>query len=103
MRAEDRRPQQPERPSRRLLEARCEGCGEVLAASIGCTADPYPTALPWGSEPYFAEEGWTPKPRCPDCAARVGHSHHWDCIRAMCGICDELLYMCVHGEGTDDG
>jgi hypothetical protein len=76
---------------------RCQACGTILAAADGCSADPYPTAYHWGDEPYFAEEGWDPLPRCPDCWALEGQAHHFDCIRAHCQQHDDRIAYCPHG------
>lgn len=65
---------------------------------------PYPTAFVWGAEPWFGGElePWfggelEPLARCPDCGAFRGRAHHFDCVRAYCEACDDVLYLCEHG------
>lgn len=72
----------------------CDACGRPWAVLIGCLPGVMPTAAVWGSEPYFAEEGWVPLERCPVCGARVGRHHHLGCSKAYCLECDEQQLGC---------
>lgn len=85
-------------PPARLVFERCEACGQLLAKSDGCPEDPYPTAFRWGREPWFTgvDDDLEPLPRCPDCWALVEHPHHFDCIRAYCELCDDVIFNCAH-------
>jgi len=94
-----RRPYPVQRPARRLHLERCAACGQVLAQSDGCPANPYPTATPWGSESYWPEFDLEPAARCPDCWAELLHPHHHDCIRAWCELCEDHIY--AHAEPED--
>src|SRR3546814_3106514 len=87
-----------DRAPRRLHLERCAACGQVLAQSNGCPANPYPTAHAWGHETYFADEDLTPLERCPDCWARIGQPHHHDCTRAHCEPCDDGIAYCPRSE-----
>lgn len=89
------------RPPHRLLVDRCATCGQVLAQADGCTTDPYPTVAPWGRESWWDDEpDHEPLERCPDCWARIGRPHHYDCIRAWCDTCRQPLYTCSHAEAA---
>jgi len=82
--------------------ARCPSCHGVMLEVDGCSAVVQLNAERFGHEPHFADGSLEPAERCWDCAARVGHHHHANCLQAMCMICGDQAVACDHaGENGD--
>jgi hypothetical protein len=86
--------------------AKCDACNKEMLKADGCTVKYFyrrgrPLArIKFGEEEDYWPEGESPRGRCGDCGARVGHYHHVGCDIERCPGCGGQALGCLDTEGS---